>query len=362
MNGRSRVTPCFRPLPRVAFTQLVKRFGFDKGMAAMQLFSGAVVAEQAAQCAALRASSTHAPALARYAALIPFYGGQGYVAELNGTVRLSSRRKGSPKPEYAAKVGNSHTLASPELKLWQLAAVVCSLAPHAGKVVVGVCGTAERDHLLRWVAAKQAEPRPGGSGSVGLGRCVQGVDLAVLPCEDMPVHLPYKLLQWAQGQLRAAPHTASNNSAISISSSSTTTSKSQAAAVAWDRLDGVYYTEADNVLIMGRGGVGADVKAGVAGGAAATGGGSSSSSTGTRSSNVATGGSAAGRAAGVLAAAGVQEMMGLGSGDCFLAPSRFEMKMVSARPVQDDPFRGRILIGQNVCRREGPPGPVTVQL
>jgi hypothetical protein len=133
--------------------------------------------------------------------------------------------------------------------------------------------------------------------------------------------------------------------------------------VAWDRLDGVYYTEADNVLIMGRGGVGADVKAGV--GAAANddeSSSSSSSSPGTRSSNVASGGSAAGFATGVLTAAGVQEMMGLGGGDCFLAPSRFEMKMVSARPVQDDPFRGRILIGQNVCRRDGPPWPVTVQL
>jgi hypothetical protein len=338
----------------------VKRFGFVKGMAAMQLFSGAVVAAQAAQCAALRASATHAPALAHYAALIPFYGGQGYVAEVNGTVRLSSRRQGSPKPEYAAKVGNSHTLASPELKLWQLAAVVCSLKPHLGKVVVGVCGTAERDRLVRWVAAKQAEPWPGGGGSVGLGSCVQGVDLAVLPCDDMPVHLPYQLLQWAQVQLRVAPHGSSNNSTSSLRSRS---SESQAAGVAWDRLDGVYYTEADNVLIMGRGGVGADVKAGV--GAAANddeSSSSSSSSPGTRSSNVASGGSAAGFATGVLTAAGVQEMMGLGGGDCFLAPSRFEMKMVSARPVQDDPFRGRILIGQNVCRRDGPPWPVTVQL
>jgi len=313
-------------------------------MAAMQQFTNAVVANQAAQCAALKATPTFTPPLARYAALIPFYGGQGYMAESNGTVRLSNRRKGSPKPEYEAKVGNSHTLASPELKLWQLAAVVCSLAPHMGKVVVGVCGEPERDKLLHWVTVKQAErASASGNGPVNFESCMKGIDVAVLPCEDMPVHLPFKLLQWAQAQLRNQP--LSSSPTLSTASGSRSSRSSLMRGVTWDQIDGVYYTEADNVLIMGRGGVQSVDDPPTAKGSR------SRSSTGSASEQM----------DGVLTADGVHEMMQLGNKNCFLAPSRFEMKMVSARPIQEDPFHGRILIGQNVCRRVGPPGPVTVQ-
>ena len=337
--------------------QLVKRFGFEKGMAAMQQFTNAVVAKHAAQCATLQMNPAFNPPLARYAALIPFYGGQGYMAETNGTLRLSSRRKGSPKPEYEAKVGNSHTLASPELKLWQLAAVVCSLAPHMGKVVVGVCGDAERDKLLHWVTVKQAEQAQAsadGNGPVNFNSCLKGIDVVVLPCDDMPVHLPFKLLQWAQSQLQTQPLASSTANAGSGKSSSMR-------GAPWNEIDGVYYTEADNVLIMGRGGVNSVEDPPTSKGRRRSSSSSSSSSTRTLRSTDFPDNTAIEQFDGVLTAEGVSEMMELGNKNCFLAPSRFEMKMVSARPIQDDPFSGRILIGQNVCRREGPPGPVTVQ-
>ena len=61
-------------------------------------------------------------------------------------------------------------------------------------------------------------------------QCKAGASIAVLNCQKLPVHLPYLLLQWAQAQFKK---------------------KNQ---VDWSqKYKGVYFTEADNVLVMASG-------------------------------------------------------------------------------------------------------------
>ena len=103
------------------------------------------------------------------------------------------------------------------------------------------------------------------------------------------------------------------------------------------RFDGVYFTEADNVLAMGSGdGMEGSVQEAHREKFKPQGAGEATAVVQEGTST--------------LTPEGVAEFFAARGRDCYLAPSRFEKKSVGAR---DDPIGGRVLVGQNVCS-EGP--------
>jgi len=333
--------------------QLVRRNGYGKGIASMERLSYAVLAEQGRVALAAHGSGGapgphNAKPLGRYVTLIPFYGGQGFKPANSSAANF--------KPEYEAKVGNSHTLASPTLKLVQLASVVCSCLQHTGAVVVGVCSDRDKASIEGFFASEAAAPlpewcrSPGGSSSDGPLDGPAALEIEVLPCEALPVFLPYRLLQWGQAQFTGLSHDFKSKGSNAHSNRFSAHAGHVDGGVfkrgappdaRWaGRFQGVYFTEADNVLIMGAGD-------GMEGSVAAQ-----------HRAKYGHGGDADGSSPGaavvegkeVLTAAGIGAIMAGRGRDCYLAPSRYEKKAVGN---PEDPFGGRVLIGQNVCS-EGP--------
>jgi len=221
--------------------------------------------------------------LSRYAALVPFYGGQG-LKRINGS-----------KAEYDAKVGNSHTMASPELKLWQLSTVLCSTIQYVGSTVVGVCSANDRDAISAFMS----------TSAEALGflpeTCRSNFKVILLDCEALPLHLPYHLLRWAQRELKGTEGSLRDYA-------------------------GVYFTEADNVLFMGYGG--SDTAQGSIQGPAerrTMGGGTEPPA---------------------LTAPGVSSLMKARGKWCYAAPTRFEKRSIGSETA---PFDGRSIVGQNAC-------------
>ena len=122
----------------------------------------------------------------RSIAIVPFYGG---VAK----VQLDPKSGRVINETLPAGAGNSHTLATVPLKLLQLSATVASVQRFFGTVVVGVVSEAEAKlvqeglatHLPPWLLT----PRM--------------LHVQIIPCGDMSVYLPYRLLQWTQSMHKA---------------------------------------------------------------------------------------------------------------------------------------------------------------
>ena len=199
--------------------QLMRRTGLQKAMASMSLISTAT----------LKATVEHfrhsrhrgAPRHRRVVTVIPFYGKQGFLGLANAT----STSPG--KATYLRGVGNSHTMASPEMKLMQLMSVAVSAQELFGHVVVGVCGEAERSSLRKFVDEMVSV-----MGEWALpAEFVRNFQITTLECGNMPVYLPFFLLQWAQRQFSNADGGADGET--------------------WtDQFDALYFTEADNVVRM----------------------------------------------------------------------------------------------------------------
>uniref|UniRef100_A0A7S2REH0 Uncharacterized protein n=1 Tax=Rhizochromulina marina TaxID=1034831 RepID=A0A7S2REH0_9STRA len=214
---RGRVAGCvFKTIDRKAFYILhlsgsehgfVRRVGYAKGMQFTTTITQTALHE--VNNRHLRPEGLLRPWLPNVLSLVPFYGGSGVV---------SLNPEDMHKPKFDAKVGNSHTLASPELKVMQLLAVVCSNLEYFETVIVGVCRQEDLVAIEKTV----------NSEAVGFlcDRCRSGFRVKVFNCADGPLYLPYVLLRWAQDNFHN-PHSE------------------------WfKRFSGVYYTEADNVLRM----------------------------------------------------------------------------------------------------------------
>jgi len=118
--------------------------------------------------------------------VVPFYGG---VAK----VQLDPKTGRVVNETLPAGAGNSHTLATVPLKLLQLSATVASAQRFFGTVVVGVVSEAEaklvRDGLATHLPPSLLTPRM--------------LRVQIIPCGDMSVYLPYRLLQWTQRMHKA---------------------------------------------------------------------------------------------------------------------------------------------------------------
>mmetsp|Transcript_18439 Transcript_18439/g.24017 ORF Transcript_18439/g.24017 Transcript_18439/m.24017 type:complete len:371 (-) Transcript_18439:362-1474(-) len=259
--------------------QLVRRMGYEKGLAMMNKYSESLFEAQGKKMSiSIGNGNGNKKPLEHYVSLIPFYGGQGFRA-------FNKTHHGQIKPDYVAKVGNSHTLASPALKLTQLSTVICSNVQYVGAVVVGVCTVEEKESIETFMTSTAAmETLP--------HQCRSDFHVEVLDCNDLPVHLPYHLLQWAQNAVMSG---------------------------SYSQYNGVYFTEADNVLMM-------------------DGGPDSFEKQPTQQTKL------------QLTSRGVSDFMTQKGDWCYLAPTRYEKKSSWAL---DDPFGGRVQVGQNACN-EGP--------
>ena len=113
--------------------------------------------------------------------MVPFYGG---VAK----VQLDPTNGRVVNQTLPAGAGNSHTLATVPLKLLQLSATVASVQRFFGTVVVGVVSEAEAK-LVQDGLARHLPPSMLASNVFRV---------QIIPCGDMSVYLPYRLLRWVQ--------------------------------------------------------------------------------------------------------------------------------------------------------------------
>jgi len=117
---------------------------------------------------------------------VPFYGGVAKVELDPKTGRVVSKT-------LPAGAGNSHTLATVPLKLLQLSATVASAQRFFGTVVVGVVNEAEaklvQDGLANHLPLPLLTPRT--------------LRVQIIPCGNISVYLPYRLLHWVQSMHKA---------------------------------------------------------------------------------------------------------------------------------------------------------------
>ena len=160
---------------------LVKKHGYEKGLALTNLTSmralGAVLARQSSKIT----GGSHGEELRRRSiVLIPFYG---------GVAKVQLDNKGMvAETELPTGAGNSHTLAGLDLKLLQLAAVVASSQAYFGVAVVGVVNEDEAAAVLHGL--RRHLPLE----LLGPAR----LRVTIVPCGGSSVFLPYRLLRWMQ--------------------------------------------------------------------------------------------------------------------------------------------------------------------
>ena len=170
----------------------VRRQGYSKGLAMTQKISDMAFTEviDAGHLAKRRSPSSDLDFAERTVAVVPFFSG-------SALVNVTKDARGHEHLEHISTRGsggaNTHTLAPRELKYFQLAIVVASIAEYINVIVVGVVDAEEKNateaSLKRYLApalTTRNRLRVVNVHSAGHG-----------------AYLPYRLLRWVQEQNNA---------------------------------------------------------------------------------------------------------------------------------------------------------------